>query len=159
MASLYEFTEQAKMLMAMLDADEIDEQTVNDTLEAMMVEDKLDSYCKVIRQYEADAADYKAEKQFFADKQARAEKAIERMKETLSGYMQATQKDKLAAGKYTLKLSQSKAVNITDEAKIPESFVVLQAPKIDKSGIRKALLSGEVVDGAELEVRHSVQIK
>lgn len=44
MATLYELTGQAAQLMELLEAGEIDEQTVQDTLDSMMVPEKLEDY-------------------------------------------------------------------------------------------------------------------
>ena len=54
MATLYELTGQAAQLMELLEAGEIDEQTVQDTLDSMMVPEKLEDYGMVIRQLTAD---------------------------------------------------------------------------------------------------------
>lgn len=53
--NLYEMTAAANELYALLTVDEIDEETVKDTLEAMGAEEKLESCCVVIRELEADA--------------------------------------------------------------------------------------------------------
>lgn len=62
MATLYELTGQAAQLMELLEAGEIDEQTVQDTLDSMMVPEKLEDYGMVIRQLTANAEDYKRER-------------------------------------------------------------------------------------------------
>ena len=61
MATIYELTEQANALYNLLQAEEIDEQTYNDTLEAMGAGEKVESYCKVIKQLQSDAEMYKTE--------------------------------------------------------------------------------------------------
>ena len=66
---LYEMTVAANQLYDMLTSGEIDEQTFNDTLEAMGTEEKLESYCKVIRQLEGDAEMLKTEKERIEKKQ------------------------------------------------------------------------------------------
>ena len=48
--NLYEMTAAANELYALLTADEIDEETVKDTLEAMGSEENLESCCVVIRE-------------------------------------------------------------------------------------------------------------
>lgn len=53
MATLYELTEVSRQLIELFENEEIDEQTLQDTLEAIGVEGKLEDYCKVIRQLEA----------------------------------------------------------------------------------------------------------
>ena len=157
--TLYEMTAAALELYAMLGAEEIDEDTVNDTLEAMGVGDKLEDYCKVIRQFEADAEAFKAEKERFVAKQKRAENAVLRLKGAVKAYMTATGKTKEQCGVFDVKVSQSKAVNILDEAAIPEAYRVPQPDKIDKAGLRKALMAGEAITGAELTVNENISIK
>lgn len=157
--TLYEMTTTAMYLYDLMQNGEIDEQTVDDTLESIRVADKLEDYCKVIRQLEADADAYKAEKDRFAEKQKRAEKSIERMNAAIIAYMNATGKEKEKCGVFDIKVSHSKSVNIVDADKIPQEFLLEQMPKISVSAIRKALMNGETVSGAELKTNDNVKIK
>lgn len=157
--NLYEMTVAANQLYDLLTSGEIDEQTFADTLQAMGTEEKLESYCKVIRQLEADAEMFKAEKERIANKQKMVENSVERMKKAVIEFMKAQGTDKTSAGTFTVALSTSKAVNIVDENKIPARFLVEQAPKIDKSAIRKELMAGEEINGCELQINEGVRIK
>jgi hypothetical protein len=150
MATLYELTGQAAQLMELLEAGEIDEQTVQDTLDSMMVPEKLEDYGMVIRQLTADVEDYKREKDFFAEKQKRADNAIKRMKKTLAQYLAATQQDKVQAGRFVLTSTSSKSVDVFNMAAVPAEYMQPQPPKVDKASIRNALLAGETVAGAAL---------
>jgi hypothetical protein len=152
-------TASAEALYELLTSGEIDEQTFLDTLEAMGTEEKLESYCKVIRQLEADAEMFKAEKERMAKKQKVAENSIARMKTAIIGYLKAQNTDKSSAGVFTVALSTSKAVNITDESKVPVRFLVEQAPKIDKDAIRRELVDGGVIEGCELQINEGIRIK
>ena len=140
--TLYEMTTNAHALYDLLTSGEIDEQTFNDTLEAMGTEEKLESYCKVIRQLEADAEALKTEKDRIASKQKSVENSIARMKTAIAEFMKAQNSTKSSAGIFTVAISTSKAVNVVDETKIPARFLVEQAPKIDKSSIRAVLMAG-----------------
>lgn len=157
--TLYEMTESAAQLYALLGADEIDEQTVADTLDAMGVGEKLEDYCKIIRQFEADKEAFKNEKERLAEKQKRAENAILRLKTAVKNYMTVTGKDKVKCGNFDVKVSRSQAVNLINEDVIPATYRVAQPDKIDKAGIRKALLAGETVEGAELTENENISIK
>ena len=150
MATLYELTGQAAQLMELLEAGEIDEQTVQDTLDSMMVPEKLEDYGMVIRQLTADVEDYEREKEFFADKQRRADNAIKRMKKTLAAYLAATQQDNVQAGRFVLTSTSSKSVDVFNLAAVPAEYMQPQPPKVDKQSIRNALLAGETVAGAAL---------
>jgi hypothetical protein len=157
--TLYEMTAQAAELYALLGAEEIDEQTVADTIEAMGVGDKLEDYCKVIRQFEADATAFENEKKRFEKKQKRAENAVFRLKRAIQNYMTVSAKDEEQCGMFTVKVSRTKVVDVTDENMIPALFRKPQPDTIDKAGIRKALFAGEEVAGATLKVNESLNIK
>ena len=156
---LYEMTVATKQLYELLANEEIDEQTIADTLEAMGVEEKLEGYCQVIRQYEADKDMLKAEKERIDKKIKVSENAVNRMKKAVIEFMKASGSTKSTAGTFTVALSTSKAVNILDESKVPVRFLVEQPPKIDKSVIRQELMSGAEIEGCELQINEGVRIK
>lgn len=157
--TLYEMTETANYLYMLLENGEIDEQTVEDSLEGLGVADKLEDYCKVIRQFEADAAAYKAEKDRFAEKQKKAEKAIERLHARIANYLEATNRDEQKCGIFNVKASKSKAARIVDEGLICDTYWIPQPAKIDKAKIRKDLMDGEEVAGAVLQINTTIKIK
>lgn len=158
MATLYEMTGIAAQLYALFEADEIDEQTVMDTLEGIGVEGKLEDYCKVIRQLEADAVAYKTEKLRFADKQSKAEKSVERMKTAILTYFEVIGSTGEKAGTFDIKLRKSESVVIDDVYKLDEHFVTYQEPKPDKTAIKKAIKSGVLVNGVHIEEKNNLNI-
>ncbi len=157
--NLFEMTTAAAELYDLLTSGEIDEQTFEDTLQAMGTEEKLESYCKVIRQLEADAEMLKTEKERIDKKKKTVENSIDRMKKAVIQFMKVQGADKTSAGIFKVALSTSKAVNIVDENKVPARFLVEQAPKIDKAAIRKELMEGAEVEGCELQINEGVRIK
>ena len=157
--NLFEMTVNAVALYDLLTSGEIDEQTFNDTLSAMGVEEKLESYCKVIRQLEADAEMLKAEKDRIAKKQKTVENSIDRMKSAVTEFLKVQGKDKESAGTFTVALSKSTKVNVVDETQVPKEFLIPQEPKVDKSSILKLLRNGETVKGCELQINEGVRIK
>lgn len=159
MATLFELTSAAANLYELLTNGDIDEQAFNDTLEAMGAGEKIENYCKVIRQLEADAEMYKAEKDRLYKKQQATDNAITRMKNALAEFMRVTDTKKCKAGVFNVAISSSKAVNITDEKVIPARFLVEQPPKIDKAAIRAELMAGGEIAGAELKKNEGVRIK
>jgi hypothetical protein len=157
--TLYEMTEAAKALYEMLETEEVDEQVISDTLEGMGANLKLEDYCKIIKQFKADAEQYKAEADRLKKKQAAAEKSVKRLTDRVLAYMSATGKTKEKAGVFNIRVSQSKAVNIINENIIPDDYLITQPAKVDKMKIKKLLLAGEVVAGAELQTNNNLQIK
>lgn len=159
MATLYEMTTAAEQLYEMLQNEDIDEQTLTDTIEAMGAEEKLESYVKIIRQLENDSAGYKVEKDRMAAKQKFTEKAIDRMTGSVIQFMTASGQKKAKAGVFDLALSVSRSAQIVNDELLDKQYLIPQDPKVDKAAIRKALLAGETVDGAVLVENTGVRIR
>lgn len=159
MATLYELADAERQLIEMFENEVIDETALNDTIEGLDIGGKLEDYCKVIRQLEADSRTYKAEADLFAVKAKRAENGVKRLKSGILNYLLSTNKSKADAGLFKVSTRDSKAVNILNESDIPATFLIEQPPKIDKAGIKKAINNGESVAGAELVINKSIQIK
>jgi hypothetical protein len=159
MATLFEFTEAAQFLYELLQAEEIDEQTFTDTLEAMGVEEKLEAYCQIIGQLNADIEMFKTEAARIAARKKTAENSVERMKQAILIYLKQSGQTKSKAGTFSVALSTSKSVQVTDESKIPPQYLVIQPPKVDKIAIREALNKGDTVEGAELVEKEGVRIR
>ena len=159
MSTLYEMTNVAAQLYAMFEDDEIDEQTIQDTLESLGVEEKLEDYCKVIRQLSADKDAYKAEKARFAEKQARAERSISRMQNAVLSYMTAKGIVSEKAGNFDVRVRKSEAVIIDDMLALDKQYLRFPAPEVDKTALKKAIKQGEEINGAHIETRNNLQIK
>ncbi|MBQ6264928.1 MAG: siphovirus Gp157 family protein [Clostridia bacterium] len=157
--TLYEMTEQAMALYELLQNDEIDEQAVADTLEAIGANEKIETYCKLIRQFEADKEAVKSEIDRMKAKKEAAENAVERLKNGILEFMAATDTTKADIGLFKLSVTESKAVDIIDESKIPQKFKIPQPDKIDKAGIREILKNGGSVEGTQLKINKGVRIK
>lgn len=159
MATLYEMTEQARQLYALLQADEIDAQTFTDTLDAMGAAEKVEGYCQIIKQLQADADMFKGEIERMTARKKTAENGVERMKAALLDFMQQSGQDKVKAGSFAVSTAATQAVSITDESKLPPEYFIPQPAKVDKAGIKKALKDGAAVDGAELVTNWGVRIR
>ena len=159
MATLYEMTEVSRQLIDLFENEEIDEQTLQDTLDAIGVEGKLEDYCKVIRQLEADAFVYKTEKLRFGEKQSRAEKSVERMKTAIARYFEAVGKTGEKAGAFDIKIRKSEQVVVDDILKIDDSYLRYKMPEPDKTAIKKALKEGVKLEGVHIEEKNNINIK
>lgn len=150
MATLYELTKTAYELQTMLETGDIDEEVFRDTLEGMSGDEKIENVCKVIRNLEAQAAAFKAEKDRMADRQKTAENGVKRLKQSLLDYLVAANIKKRSAGLFTVSVGTSKAVNITNEAALPDRYFVPQEPRLDKTMIGNDLKANVHVEGAEI---------
>lgn len=95
------------------------------------------------------------EKAFKARKDAAKRKA-----EQLSSYLASVLNgEKVTGTDFAISWRKSTAVNVLDEKALPPTFLIPQPPKVDKTGISKALKAGETVTGAELIERQNMTIK
>ena len=147
-------------LYEMLQNDEIDEQTVQDTIESFGVEGKLEDYAKIIRQLNADAAALEMEEARMEKRRKTVQNSIKRLQNNLVLYFSMIGKDKADAGIFKMTVGKSKAVNILDLNISPDDFkrqkVTVEA---DKKAIKEALEAGETVAGAEIQINKSINIR
>jgi hypothetical protein len=159
MATLYEMTTQASELYELLQNEEIDEQTFIDTLEAIGTEDKIEGYCQVLQELQADFDKFKAESDRLAARMKTAKNGIDRMKNSLLSFLNASGQSKVKAGTFTVSIGKSKQTKILDENLIPMEYKIPQPYKIDKTSIKAAIESGTIVQGAEIVINESVRIR
>lgn len=157
--NLYEMTEQARYLYNLLENEEIDSQTLEDTLESIGANEKLESYTYIQKQFEADLAAYKNEKERIEKKMKTCQNAIDRMKSAVLEFMNSAGLKKAKAGTFDLSVRKSESVSITNLIDIPDEFLTYQPPKANKAEIKKRLKAGETVCGAELVENSSVVIR
>lgn len=162
--TLYEMTEQAAALYELLCSEEIDEQmfeqVLNDTLEAIGADEKINSYCIVLRQLKADEEANKAEKKRFEGRIKMYANGQKRMKKALEDFLTATGKDKAKTDKFTLYHTTSKAVEVTDINAIPDEYIKpRREDDVMKSEIAKAIKDGKEIPGAVLVTNQPLVIR
>jgi chaperonin cofactor prefoldin len=157
--TLYEMTQNTNALYELLQNEEIDEQTFNDTMEAMGTAEKVEGYCQIIKQLKADEEALKKEIDRLSAKKKAAENGQDRMKSALTDFMAAAGKTKDKVGTFSISMRETASVNIINELDLPERFLIPQLPKADKKAIKEAIENGEAVDGAELIFKKGVTIR
>lgn len=158
---LYQMTAAAKELYELLESGEIDEQTVNDTMESIGASEKLESYVYVQKSLEAEIAAFKAEIDRMTDRKRSLEKHVERLKQAQIDFMKATGQKKANAGTFSLSIRENKSCEITNESEIPLQYLREIPAKFepDKKMMLAALKNGEVISGASLKTSYSVTAK
>ena len=147
MASLYDITGRALMLMSIADDADIEEDVLKDTLEGIDGEydDKIESYCKVVKNLEADAKAIAEEIKRLQGKKKCIENNIDRMKKTMFDSLKLMNKS--SAGGTVLKASIQKnggkapLVFDIDEDDVPIEFQKVSVEP-NNEAIRDALDSG-----------------
>ena len=165
---LYEITGDLLRLQEMLE-DSVEDQALADTLEAVQgeYEVKLENYCKVIRNLEADVDALKAEADRLNSKRAVLNANIERLKKAMFDSMKATNTAKVKGTLFTVAIQKNGGVapiNYDKDNKditltLPDELVVVtEKPNLD--AIRELLVAGKTVEGFSLGERgESLRIK
>ena len=117
---------------------------------------KLENIGLYIKNLEADAAAFKAEKDSLADRQKTAENQAASLKRYLSDFL-AGQKFETLRVKVSFRKSES--LEVSEEAKIPEEFLRYKEPEINKADLKKAVKAGLVLDGVQLVEKQNISIK
>ena len=168
MSRLYEITGDILTLQEMLE-DSVEDEVLTDTLEAVQgeYEIKLEAYCKVIKNLEADMEALKNETKRLTDKRKVLENNVDRLKKAMFDSMKATNTPKVKGQLFTVAIQKNGGVipinydkndkNIT--ANLPDHLVnIVKTPNLE--AIRELLEAGKVVDGFTLGERgESIRIK
>ena len=159
MATLYELTGQFAELLEMIEAEEMDLDTLMDTLEAIEgeIEYKADGYAKVMRELEGKTAVLKDEIDRLSKRKSVIENNIKNLKQALETAMRATGKTKFKTDLFSFNIQKNPArLIITGE--VPEQFLIPQEPEVDNKAI-KELLKQQELPFAHLEQSESLRIR
>ena len=162
--TLYELTDEFRSLLEMAEDPEIDEEVLQDTMEALggEIEDKADGYAKVLKQMESDVVGLKAEEARLNERRKVLENNMKRMKTSLQEAMEVTGKRKFKTDLFSFGIQKNPASVVMDEQyieNIPEEYLIQQDPKIDKMKIKEDLKAGKDLGFAHLEQTESLRIR
>ncbi len=109
MSSLYELKDEYLQLLNMLEDPEIEDQVVFDTLEGIdyELEIKAENYAKIIRELEGTVEVIKAEQKRLADKKAKLESNVKKLKDNLQEAMLATGKTKFKTDLFSFSIQKN----------------------------------------------------
>jgi hypothetical protein len=148
--NLYELTAQAKEVLSM---DDIDKQTIEDTLEGLGLEDKFASYSAIIKTWKADSEALSNAIKQLQDKKVANENRIARLKDMALYSMKELDMTNGGNSVHSLTVRKGTALSklvIDEGVMFPEEFVSFVA-KEDKSGLKKAIKDGSEFEGFSLE--------
>ena len=157
MAKLYELTG----IFLEIDEMDVDDETKLDTLDSIDWEhdfsEKIENCIKVIRNKSARVEAYKTEIKRLQALKSSEEKAVERIKNSISDAMNLTQHDKLDTTLFKVGFRKSKAV-VVDETKLPKKYMKAKWSP-DKETIKELIKSGATIRGAHIEERKNLNIR
>ena len=153
MSNLYELKENWKQVADMLYEEDVDEQCVLDTLEAIEgeIEDKADNYAMIIKNLLASAEAKETEAKKMAEKANAEKNRAKLLKQNLYEIMKETGKTKFKTDLFNFSIQKNGGKQaLTVDGEVPEEYCKLIE---DNEKIRKALENGQALEFAHLEPR------
>lgn len=127
-------------------------------LEALQMDkhEKLRNIAFVALNASADAKAYEEQEKKFAARKKAAKATVAWAKETLARELGGK---KMKEPEFTISYRKSETVEISNIDSVPDEFLVEQAPKVDKVGLKKAIKGGAAFDGVQIVEKSNIQIK
>lgn len=158
---LYEITGALLELLEMATEQDLDQQTINDTLEMVEFEfeEKADGYAKVIKTLEGNVDSIDKEIKRLTERKNTVKNNIASIKKNLENAMLVTGKTKFKTTLFNFGIQKNPAsVVIDDETMIPQEYLIPQEPKLDKKSLA-AYLKENDEDWAHLVQTESLRIR
>jgi hypothetical protein len=124
--------------------------------------DKLEGYCKFIKNMESDIAGLKDEEKRLATRRKALENCVERSKKAMQDAMEVAGKTKMQCGTFTTSIQANPpkvVLDVTDINAIPEEYLTMPEPEVNKAKIKDSLKAGYECEFAHLESTLSLRIR
>ncbi|WBK39639.1 hypothetical protein CB452P1_000055 [Clostridium phage CB452P1] len=163
--NLYELDQNYKNLMEVMDNAETEnneelKNIITNSLEELQmdIDLKLENTIKYIKNLEANVLAFKDEEKKLSAKRKVLENRVSSLKEYLKNYLQYKDIKSKQLGLFKISLRKSESVNIIDETLIKEEYKIIKTD-VNKTLIKQALKSGEIIEGAEIKQNQNLNIK
>ena len=165
MANIYELTNELSLLWDLMENGELEDEILIGAFDVAKEDlaDKLEGYCKFIKNLESDIQGLKAEEERLSARRKTMENTVTRCKEAMKFALNTAGEKKITCGTFTVSVQNNAPSVVLDEQyleNIPEEYLVPQEPKIDKKKIKADIDAGKDLDGiAHLETGVSLRIR
>lgn len=157
---MYELTEMYKELQAAIENEEVTQEEVADTFDAIKdaMTVKIDALSAIFLEAQGDEVKIDTEIERLKKLKARAGRTKERVTNIAANFLTAMGKDNAKGEQFTFKRRKfPPRVVVADEKLLPKEYIKEKVlTSIDKIAIKKALQNGDEVTGASLEQRQGV---
>lgn len=161
MTTLYQLSGMYSQLLDKIE--DIDDVTFNDTLDAIndSIEDKAENYGRLIKQLEHDSESLSKESERLKKRSDSLKRKAMSFKLKLRDSMIMTNKKRISTEHFNFTVRKNAAsVVIANDAKIPNDLMNIKETKSpNKKAIKKAIESGQEIDGVKLVTNESLLIK
>ena len=169
MASIYQLGEGFDTLWALIEEGEIPEEAIMGAFDVAKEDlaDKLEGYCKFLKNLEADIAGLKAEETRLKTRRQVLENTAKKAKEAMRDAMKKAGEKKMPCGSFTCSVQENPPSVVLDEQyleNIPEQYLTPQEPTVNKKAMLEDLKAGgdvaKALEGiAHLEKTDSLRIR
>lgn len=165
---LYELAADYEAFIAAVEAGEIPEEAVVDTLESIesSIEEKADNIACILKNLAAEKDAIKAEEDKLAERRKTKEKKFEKLKTYLSDMLLKCGKTQIETPRNKITFRVSEMVVLENESAFVEwaarehdEYLKYGDPTINRTEIKNALKNGTEIAGAHLEKRQNIQLK
>lgn len=121
---------------------------------------KIESVALFIKDLAADALKIKNEEVKLKARREAKERKVEVLQNYLASSMLAFGEKKFETPRVALSFKKSEAIEIDDESTLPKEYLrekITYAP--DKTALKQAIKSGEIIEGVRIVERQNLQIK
>lgn len=163
---LYEIANDYVALMQAIENDEIPEECIADTLEAIKgeIEIKADNIACLLKNTEAEIKAFKEEENRLAERRKVKERALDSLKTYLSDMLIRTNVLNVETARNRISFRKSEAVEV-DESFLRwaienrNDLLSFKEPTANKTEIKKALKGGQTLEGVKLVTNQNIQIR
>ena len=165
---MYELTEEYRQFLSAVEAGEIPEEAIADTLDALRggIEEKADSIACLIKELEAESSAISEEAKRLSERATRKKKEAEKLRSYLFQQLLESGCDDVETSRVKITFRRSSAVKIDDETAFiewaqkegPEYITVKSSVTPNKDALKKAIKRGEEIPFASVEERKNMQI-
>ncbi|MDM5229661.1 siphovirus Gp157 family protein [Lysinibacillus pakistanensis] len=158
MATLYELTDQYKMLQNFIEENNVEGFELALSQIKGEIGEKLEGYAMVLKNIESDITGIKTEEKRLADRRKVMESNLTRIKENMADALLTVEGNRVKTEKFTFSFRKSTSVQINNDAAIPPQFIKVEKT-ISRADLAKALKAGEQIEGAQLVENQSLSIR
>lgn len=165
MSKMYELEGEFLELFAMIDDEEIDEDMLLDTLEAIdgEIEIKAENMAKMMKHIDGEASAIGDEIKRLQARKKALENRSNWLKRSIEQAMRITGKMKFKTALFSFGIQNNpKSVKISDEIDlsiVPQEFLVFSEPTIDKKKLKESIEAGNEYEWAELIQTDGLRIR
>ncbi|HGE9020677.1 TPA: siphovirus Gp157 family protein [Staphylococcus pseudintermedius] len=161
MTNLFDLNQNELAILEMLENEELSFDDVKDTLDAIKDEQKrkYDAMQKMVLSLKGDINTLKERETALSKRRKSYENKIKSLQNYMLDSMRFKGETKFKTEEFTYFIRKSETTQIEDENVIPEKYKVEQAPKIDKTQIKKDIKAGIDVAGASIVENESLGVR